>query len=102
MRQRSKGRRQDNLSSVGDVAKQEKCEERKIGPAPFLTLNWQDWYEMEVQVRNSIDNFLETIAAGQTNRAIVSVLDLQGVVRNMLEELYARGVQDGLETGPVV
>lgn len=97
MRQRGEGQKQVNLQDGTDVSKEEEGEVREIGPAPFFTLSWQDWYEMEVQVHNSINDFLEMIVAGRTNRAITAVLDLQGVARDMLEELYARGIDKELE-----
>ncbi|HEU5374423.1 MAG TPA: hypothetical protein VFV38_03205 [Ktedonobacteraceae bacterium] len=102
MRQRSEGLKQVTIQAGTDESQEEECEERKIGPAPFLTLNWQDWYEMEIQVHNSINDFLEMVVAGRTNRAITAVLNLQEVARDMLEELYARGIDKELETGPVV
>lgn len=69
-------------------------------PPPFTTFTWEDWLGVEVQTRNSLHDFLEAMEQGQTNSALAAALDLQEVVTNLLEEIYARAVFDGLEPLP--
>lgn len=79
-----------NMEKV--ASKETKCETQEVGPSPFLTFTWRDWYEAEVQAHCSIYDFLEAIEAGKLTGALAAALNLQEVAKDMLEELYTRGI----------
>lgn len=71
-----------------------------LGPAPFATLTWQRWFEMHDHILSSLSNFLQAMSEDQPRCALAFALNIQEVASNLLDEVYASLVAEGLPALP--
>ncbi|HEU5377354.1 MAG TPA: hypothetical protein VFV38_18175 [Ktedonobacteraceae bacterium] len=89
-----------NTSDDNAAMQEEEINVASLGPAPFATLTWQRWFEMQEYILSSLSDFLQAMSEDQPRCALAFALNIQEVASNLLDEVYASLVAEGLPALP--
>lgn len=91
----------NSTSTMTQGHKAEALNANTVGPAPFTTLTWASWTEIETHIKACLDRFLEAIDQDKSMRALFLALEIQEATLKLLDEVYGKMVADGLEPLPI-
>lgn len=67
--------------------------EKQMG-SPFLTISWERWQEMQAQLLQSMARIERLVDQSFLDAALFTVLDMQGIVQEILREMSLQIARD--------